>query len=258
MEPKIVIIVPYRNRVNQYNFFIKYMTDYMEKFYKRNEFKIFFCHQQDNRPFNRGAMKNSGFLICKKLYKNYKNISFVFQDIDTLPKIDLDFETKKGIIKDFYGVKYALHGLFSITGYDFERINGYPNFWYWGLEDNVLYDKAKKFKIKIDTSVYINLYDLNKVIIQDYDKDKGRLFSHKQGWEYKNKNYDNINNLKIIKFNINGNFINIENFKLNTNYLDYDKELIEPNLKLYLKDEYNDEVNINFNNFNYFNFKINI
>ena len=44
---------------------------------------LYYLHQTDNRPFNRGATKNIGFLTIKKCILMIKNITFVFNDIDT-------------------------------------------------------------------------------------------------------------------------------------------------------------------------------
>ena len=83
--PKIIFIVPYRNRSQQKHHFDIYMKYIMED-YDKNDYKIFFSHQCDNRNFNRGAMKNIGFIAMKQLYPNhYKNITFVFNDIDSMP-----------------------------------------------------------------------------------------------------------------------------------------------------------------------------
>ena len=132
--PKIVFVVPYRNREIQRRFFIRHMKYILED-YKEEEYEILIVHQQDQRDFNRGAMKNIGFLIVKKKYPNhYKDIILVFNDVDTMPceKGLIDYETKHGIVKHFYGYNFALGGLFSITGNDFEKTGGFPNFWGWG------------------------------------------------------------------------------------------------------------------------------
>ena len=135
IAPNIVFIVPYRNRPQHKYFFSTYMSNIIAK---DNSYEIYFSHQCDVRTFNRGATKNIGFLAIKQKYpEHYKDMTFVFNDIDTIPFSDIfDYETKHGTVKHFYGFKYALGGIVSITGRDFELTNGYPNFWGWGYEDN--------------------------------------------------------------------------------------------------------------------------
>ena len=56
-----IFIVPYRNRAGQLNVFLNHMKYLLEDI-SQNEYRIYIVHQVDNRPFNRGAMRNIGFL----------------------------------------------------------------------------------------------------------------------------------------------------------------------------------------------------
>lgn len=161
--PKFVFIVPYRNREQHRVFFNTYIHKIMEDV-PSEDWTYFFIHQTDHRPFNRGGMKNIGFLALKDRYPNdYKNIIFIFNDIDTLPydKNILNYNTEFGVIKHFYGFTFALGGIFSVRGGDFERINGFPNYWAWGGEDNVVNERAKQFGIVIDRSNFYTLGHMN-------------------------------------------------------------------------------------------------
>jgi hypothetical protein len=167
--PKLVFIVPYRDRRQQRDFFKRHISYILEDF-PRSYYKIFFVEQCDEREFNRGALKNIGFLAMKNEYPNdYKNITFVFNDVDTLPytKGFLDYETTPGIIKHYYGFKFALGGIFSIKGEDFEKINGFPNFWAWGFEDNLINKRALLAGIFIDRSNFYPISDKNIMHMSD-------------------------------------------------------------------------------------------
>jgi hypothetical protein len=150
--PKIVFIIPYRNRIQHKYFFSTYLTSILSLSEYKDSYEIYFSHQCDKRSFNRGATKNIGFLAIKKKYpQHYKNITFVFNDIDTIPFSNIfNYDTIPGEVKHFYGFEYALGGIVSINGGDFEMINGYPSFWGWGLEDSVLQKRC------LDANIIIN------------------------------------------------------------------------------------------------------
>jgi hypothetical protein len=168
--PKLIFVVPYRDREKHQKFFAKQMRDILED-YPKDSYKIWYIHQCDQRSFNRGAMKNIGFLVARQLYPNhYKNITFVFNDVDTMPysKNFLNYETTLGNIKHFYGYKFALGGIVSIKGYDFERINGFPNYWGWGYEDNLLQKRAQYAPdLTIDRSQFYPIMDKNILQLKD-------------------------------------------------------------------------------------------
>ena len=136
----------------------------------KNDYKIYFSHQVDNREFNRGATKNIGFLAMKAKYPNdYKNITFVFNDVDTMPitKNFFNYDTTEGIVKHFYGYQFSLGGIVSIKGSDFEKTLGYPNLWAWGYEDNMLQKRVLSNNIRIDRSQYYPIMDKNVFQMKD-------------------------------------------------------------------------------------------
>ena len=106
MLPTYVFIVPYRDREYQKAVFLSHMKEIL----KGDSYEITFVHQKDKREFNRGAMKNIGFIHYKKTYPNdWKDITFIFHDIDNIPyKKIFDYDTTKGTVTHFYGFKFAL------------------------------------------------------------------------------------------------------------------------------------------------------
>ena len=151
--PKRIFIVPYRERKEHKFFFSNQMNFLLNDF---QDYEIYFSHQCDKRQFNRGGTKNIGFLVMKEKYPDdYKDITFIFNDVDTLPFHRIfDYETELGIIKHYYGFTYALGGIVVIKGADFERVNGFPNFWGWGNEDSVFQERCLRGGIHIDRSQF--------------------------------------------------------------------------------------------------------
>ena len=154
--PKRVFIVPYRNRIQHKFFFSKYMSFILED---SDDYEIYFSHQCDPRTFNRGATRNIGFLAVKDKYpNNYKDITFIFNDIDTIPFTKIfDYNTTPGVVKHYYGYTHALGGIVAIKGGDFERINGYPCYWGWGMEDNALQKRCGWANLVIDRSQFYKI-----------------------------------------------------------------------------------------------------
>jgi len=212
VTPKLVFIVPYRDRQEQKYHFDVYLKHLLSN---RTDYKIFYIHQCDQKPFNRGAMKNIGFLVMKRLYpQDYKNITFVFNDIDTLPFEPnvIDYDTEPGVVRHFYGFDYALGGIFSIKGADFEKSGGFPNLWGWGLEDNIMNKRV------IHNNIYINRSNFypagSKEIMHFYDGLK-KLISKRDTNRYFENSGDTLHHIKNLTYQINGSMVNVANFDTN-------------------------------------------
>ncbi len=232
--PKIVFIVPYRNRYQHKFFFSNYLTSILE-LSDTTAYEIYFSHQCDSRSFNRGAVKNIGFLAIKQKYPNdYKDITFVFNDIDTIPFSNIFiYQTTHGIVKHFYGFNYALGGIVSITGSDFEATNGYPNFWGWGMEDTVLQQRCENIGLHINRDQFFPIG--SPEILHLFDG-VSRLINRKDPIRANNDNgQDGIRTIAYLLYTIDSEsinpldnihtvesdktfIINIEQFMTGTNY----------------------------------------
>lgn len=203
----IIFIIPYRNREQHKYFFLKHMTPILEKY----NYELIFVHQNDNRTFNRGAMKNIGFLYAKEKYENYKEITFVFHDIDTLPYREnlFDYHTTTNKIKHFYGFTFCLGGIFSIKGEDFEKINGFPNYWNWGYEDNVIQSRALEYNILIDRNEFKEFCNMDILHLLD-NPNKIKLKIKKLDIL---ETYHGINTLKNINYNHKDNMLHVNYFE---------------------------------------------
>ena len=201
--PKVVFVVPYRNRPQHKFFFSNYLKTIMQESDLKDSYELYFSHQSDVRGFNRGATKNIGFLAVKAKYPDdYKNITFVFNDIDTVPFSNLfNYETTSGTVKHFYGFDYALGGIVSINGGDFEVINGYPNYWGWGMEDKVLQTRCEKKGVRIDRSQFYPIGSPN--ILHLFDGVQ-RIVNRKDPWRASSDNgIDGLRTIHKLEYSIN-------------------------------------------------------
>ena len=209
--PTKIFIIPYRNRVQHKTHFDIYMKYILEDIPK-HEYEIFFVHQQDNKPFNRGAMKNIGFLAMKDKYpQHYKNITFIFNDVDTVPyrKNLLNYNTNVGTVKHFFGFHFALGGIVSIKGSDFEKTGGFPNNWGWGIEDNTMNRRVVSSGIKIDRSVFFPVLNHNIIHVTDGVK---RMLTKEEVWRYDEALLDTFRDIKNLVYKIENEFIQVSSF----------------------------------------------
>lgn len=208
----VIFIVPYRDRESHLAFFRPHMARLLANV--DYEYRILFLHQKDDRSFNRGAMKNIGFLATKALYPDtYRDITLVFHDIDCLLVDCVDFRTTAGTIKHFYGFRFTLGGILSMNAGDFERINGFPNFWAWGYEDNQIQSRAKNAGIEIDRSAFHDfgagpdkIVRLFQNSIRDVNKSEFDRYN-----QHTTEGLDSIRNLSY-SINPDTNFVDVTSF----------------------------------------------
>ena len=211
--PKVIFIVPYRDRQQHYAFFSQHMARILDGL----QYRILYIHQKDTRAFNRGAMKNIGFLTVKDLYPTtYKNITLVFNDIDTMPFTPgfLNYETTAGVVKHFYGFAFTLGGIVSMNAGDFERVNGFPNYWAWGFEDNDLNRRVIASGIRLDRSKFFPIMDKNILQLQD---GFARAVNRTEFDAYTKQSNEGIDSISQLEYDIEEStgFVNVTDFKTN-------------------------------------------
>jgi hypothetical protein len=168
-----------------------------------DDYEIYFSHQCDARTFNRGATKNIGFLAVKEKYpEHYKDITFIFNDVDTIPFYKIfDYDTTHGTVKHYYGFKYALGGIVVMKGADIEKTNGFPCYWGWGMEDNSLQKRCERIGLKIDRSIF---YEIGSPQILQLFDGISRIISKKDPWRMEHDNgVDGVRTITKLKYNIN-------------------------------------------------------
>jgi hypothetical protein len=157
---KYNFIIPYRNRKEHLDEFIRRFTDYLKD--KNIDAQFYIIHQINPGEFNRGAMKNIGFL---EVSKTRSDGLFIFHDIDTYPTYwgSIIYDTRPSEIRHPVGEKN--HNLGTICCFwknEFEKINGFPNYYGWGIEDVTILYRAKKYNIIIDENNIVDLNDSTK------------------------------------------------------------------------------------------------
>lgn len=222
---KYNFIIPYRNRKEHLDEFIRRFTEYLKD--KDIDTQFYIIHQINPNEFNRGAMKNIGFLeVCKIRPDGL----FIFHDVDTYPTYwgSIPYETIKGEFRrPVLNAAPANLGLIcSCWKDDFEKTNGFANYWGWGSEDAVLYFRAKSNGISINENNMIH-YSNNKLVInrehyRNVEKQHTYCAKNDELTTIERKTRDNSNGLSSIEYTVLSSFelaprftiINVD-FKLN-------------------------------------------
>jgi hypothetical protein len=162
-----IIVVPYRNRTKQFDFFLKNTIPLIEKHLPKT--KVVVVEQNSGKLFNRGCLLNIGFTEYKD-----KTKYFLTHDIDINPtelflekyKLDVPPNTVMGL---YTSVCNTLGGIIKISSKNIFKVNGFPNdIWGWGAEDSALQNRTKFYNIgkttflvsdKSNKSQYLRRFD---------------------------------------------------------------------------------------------------
>ena len=146
---KLGVCVPYRNRELHLNEFIPKVGKYLKE--QGIDFQMYFCHQVDDKLFNRGATKN---IAAKHAFEEGCDY-IVWHDIDMIPEEGCDYTFPKykprhiatKISQMDYKLKYHEYfgGAVLFSKEHVEKTNGYSNdYWDWGMEDDDLFWRCHK------------------------------------------------------------------------------------------------------------------
>ena len=152
--PRLSIIVPYRDRPEQLARFVPHLNAYFarDKLDKDIPWRLTIVEQAAGKDFNRGLLKNIGFLLTEA------EADYVcFHDVDYLP-IWADYSyTPQPARLLWYGTtlqenyERLFGGVIAFNCADFERVNGYSNdYWGWGYEDTDLLQRCQRGGLTIE------------------------------------------------------------------------------------------------------------
>ena len=141
---KLGVCVPYRDREMHLNEFVPKVGKYLKN--QGIEFCMYFCHQTDDKLFNRGATKN---IAAKHAFEDGCDY-IVWHDIDMIPEEGADYSYPEkhpihiatNIEQMEWGLKYHEYfgGAVLFSKEQVEATNGYSNnYWDWGMEDDDLF-----------------------------------------------------------------------------------------------------------------------
>ena len=161
---KNVLIIPYRHREKHLEFFLENTWPLIEK--NMESTKLVIVEQNDGKKFNRGMVLNIG-------YDLHKDATYLFfNDVDTNPTEKTILSLYKRIpdeneIISIYSAECSyLGGNLKIRAADFKEINGFPNdFWGWGIEDRVLYNRSVYFNKRVQRNLFQDNVSNNDIIL---------------------------------------------------------------------------------------------
>ncbi|XP_011675760.2 beta-1,4-galactosyltransferase 6 isoform X1 [Strongylocentrotus purpuratus] len=152
---KVAIVIPYRDRIQHLAILLRNLHHLL--MLQNLEFGIFVAEQTNDLVFNRGLMKNIGYMESTN-FGAWDCV--IFHDIDQIPMRATNWygcdEMPRHLCAyaEELGFKLMYGGLFGgvvgLTAEQMKSSNGYSNvYWGWGAEDDDLRSRVNKLKYKI-------------------------------------------------------------------------------------------------------------
>jgi hypothetical protein len=153
MNPRLGIVVPYRNRPANLDAFLPHMQRFFaeDSLNRDISVRLLIVEQTAGSPFNRGAIKNIGFQYLAP------EVDYIcFHDVDLVPiAADYRWPTSTSMIA-FHGLDFEANfvrqlfgGVVLLQKQHFEQANGYSNDYLdWGYEDVDLRERLLRCSLK--------------------------------------------------------------------------------------------------------------
>jgi hypothetical protein len=149
--PRLSIVIPYRDRLQHLVRFVPHIAAYFarDEINRKIPWQLTIVEQMPGKPFNRGLMRNIGFLLTED-EADY----FCFHDVDYLPvsadyqypqtparlcrygaeEVPIDPARPDDVVVNDQNLFFGAAAMFNKA--DFRRVNGYSNdYWGWSFED---------------------------------------------------------------------------------------------------------------------------
>jgi hypothetical protein len=174
----ITILIHYRNRKEHIDAYLRTIKSYNT----HTPYELIVVEQEEGKPFNRGLMKNIGFML-----RNPESDYVIFNDVDYIPteSMFLEYMKKTEVCRYLSPHQKCLGGVVGFHPKSFENTNGFPNVIFeWGVEDRILFYRTKHrgYDIKNENNTLDNHSVVNRFILKPNNDTTVRCFFKMSKW----------------------------------------------------------------------------
>ncbi|XP_046558088.1 beta-1,4-N-acetylgalactosaminyltransferase bre-4-like [Haliotis rubra] len=181
---RLAVIIPYRDREENLKILLNNLHRVLQK--QQAEYAIFVVEQESGTPFNRGLIKNIGYLEAQALCHFD---CFTFHDVDLVTESErntymcgtLAVHHARRLNTWNYRVLYTFlfGGVLTFNETYFSTINGYSNLYFmWGAEDDDLFERMRKKQLRFVASKYPRYTALNHEREPRHPKEKMKIYAN--------------------------------------------------------------------------------